>query len=86
LNCTPATLTGLEALADTVMLADTVCPVRGAVRDTVGGVVLKVKVAVTDCAAVIVTWQEPVPEQAFQLEKSDPAPGAAVRVTTVAAV
>jgi hypothetical protein len=67
------------------MVPDTVCPVRGAVRDTVGGVVLKVKVAVTDWAAIIVTWQVPVPAQALQPEKSEPAPGAAVRVTRVAA-
>jgi hypothetical protein len=69
-----------------VTLPDTVCPVEGAVKDTVGGVVLRVKVAVADWAALIVTWQVPVPEQALQPEKSDPAPGAAVRVTRVAAV
>jgi hypothetical protein len=69
-----------------VVPPDTVCPVKGAVKDTVGGVVLMVKVAVTDWAAFIVTWQVPVPEQALQPEKSEPVPGRAVRVTRVAAV
>ena len=44
------------------------------------------KVAVTDLAAFMVTWQEPVPEQApLQPVKVEPAAGAAVRVTTVPA-
>src|SRR5882672_6841923 len=38
-NCTPATPTLSEALADTVMVPDTVAPLAGAVRLTAGGVV-----------------------------------------------
>jgi hypothetical protein len=41
-----------------------------------------VKLAITDCAAVIVTVQVPVPEQTpLQPVKVEPAAGAAVRVT-----
>jgi hypothetical protein len=45
------------------------------------------KVAVTDCAADMVTWQvEVVPEHApDHPEKTDPDAGVAVRVTTVLA-
>src|SRR5207249_12302922 len=39
LNCTPATPTLSEALADTVTVPETVDPLAGAVMDTVGGVV-----------------------------------------------
>jgi hypothetical protein len=54
--------------------------------ETVGGVVTA-KVAVTDWAALIVSRQEPIPEQApLHPEKVDPTAGAAVRVTTVAAL
>ena len=39
LNCTPATATLSEALAETVTLPDTVAPLAGAVMTTVGAVV-----------------------------------------------
>jgi hypothetical protein len=48
--------------------------------------VCKVNVAVTDCAALIVTTQEPVPVHApLQAVKTDPADGVAVSVTEVPA-
>src|SRR6185295_10675716 len=47
---------------------------------------LRVKVAVTAVGAFMVTWHEPVPEQApLQPEKTEPAALDAVRVTTVPA-
>src|SRR5437762_377816 len=49
-------------------------------------VALRPKVAVTDFAALIVSWHAPVPEHApLQPEKAEPADGAAVSVTTLAA-
>src|SRR5262249_19210657 len=44
LNCTPATATLSEALAETVIVPDTVAPLAGAVRETVGAVVSAVAV------------------------------------------
>ena len=45
---------------------------------------ISANVAVTDCAALIVTWHVPVPVHApLQPEKLDPTPAAAVSVTTV---
>src|SRR5258708_21976483 len=47
---------------------------------------MSAKLAVTEPAALIVTRQEPVPEQApLQPEKADPAAGVAARGTSVAA-
>jgi hypothetical protein len=76
-----------EALAETVMGPETVAPALGAVMETVGGVVsVLAKVAVIDCAAVIVSVQEPIPEQApLHPEKVDPPAGVALKVTTVPA-
>ena len=56
-------------------------PVPALVTVRVG---FRVKVAVTDFAALMVTWQAPVPVQApLQPVKVDPALAALVRVTTV---
>ena len=55
---------------------------------TVSAKLWTAKVAVTDCAALIVTAQEPVPVQPPPLQpvKVEPAAGVAVRVTTVPVV
>ena len=54
------------------------------VLETVRVEVLSVNVAVTDLAAVMVTWQAPVPEQApLHPVKVEPVEAVAVRVTTV---
>src|SRR6266545_3810206 len=52
---------------------------------TVRVCVVNVNVAVTDCAAVIVTWHVPVPEQPPPLQpvKVEPAAAVAASVTTV---
>ena len=45
---------------------------------------VRVKVAVTDLAAFIVTWHVPVPAQApLQPAKVEPVPADALRVTSV---
>ena len=50
---------------------------------TVSEYMARAKVAVADLAALMVTWQEPAPEQApLQTAKAEPAAAAAERVTT----
>ena len=61
-------------------------PVMLVLRVYMGGTfALTVKVAVTERAALIVTWQVPVPvqPQPLQLVKVEPVLAAALRVTTV---
>src|SRR6266403_1714391 len=62
-------------------------PLPAPVLLTVSEKLWSAKVAVTDCAPLIVTVQEPVPVQPpLQPVKVEPAAGAAVRVTTVPVV
>ena len=62
-NCTPATPTLSEALAVTVVVAETVAPAAGAVTDTVGGVVSPVPpsaLKATSCMTQAVPFWVPV--------------------------
>ena len=63
-------------------------PLPAPVLLTVSEKLWSAKVAVTDCAPLIVTVQVPVPEQPLPLQpvKVDPAAGVAVSVTTVPVV
>jgi hypothetical protein len=61
-----------------------IVPLPAPALETLRTNVFRVKVAVTDLAAVIGTWQEPVPEQyPLQPVKVEPAAGVADRVTVM---
>src|SRR5207253_2271241 len=78
------TFVNVTVLAPLVVPIATVPKLRLAGESATTGPLLRLNVAVTDLAAVIVTEQVPVPTQApLQPAKVEPAAAAAVRVTTV---
>src|SRR5438445_4522135 len=68
LNCTPATPTLSEALADTVTVPVTVAPLAGAVKETAGGVVSFATVTLTAAAVAAL----PVASRATAVKEWEP--------------